>query len=412
MKKSNLKAFLDSKYFTMILSFLMAVAIWIVVVTFFSTDARTTIKDVPIDIDYNSSYLNLDLEIIDQNIENVDVTVVGPRNIVGSLTKDDIIVYPNINSVKMAGKYELSLNAVKKSSIMEYQIESLSDYQVTVRFDHLAEKTFKIDTDISSLTIPDDLMVDKITITPDNVVVKGPEGTVNKISKVVATVEHQELSQTAVLPAVLKIYDENDVELEATHISFDVEEFNITVPVLKEITVPVLIDYTNVPAGFDTSLFNVALSQKEITLAVPSRSADSINQFVVGYIDLSTLETDSPYVFDISLPSGYKNIKQVSQISATINGEKLGSKSVTVKEIKVINSGEQKVEVLTEAINHVEIVGDKTVVEKLEADKVIAQLDMTKVALAQGQQTVEVDVIIPSTDEAFVRGTYYVTIRN
>ena len=412
MKKSNLKAFLDSKYFTMILSFLMAVAIWIVVVTFFSTDARTTIKDVPIDIDYNSSYLNLDLEIIDQNIENVDVTVVGPRNIVGSLTKDDIIVYPNINSVKMAGKYELSLNAVKKSSIMEYQIESLSDYQVSVRFDHLAEKTFKIDTDISSLTIPDDLMVDKITITPDNVVVKGPEGTVNKISKVVATVEHQELSQTAVLPAVLKIYDENDVELEATHISFDVEEFNITVPVLKEITVPVLIDYTNVPAGFDTSLFNVALSQKEITLAVPSRSADSINQFVVGYIDLSTLETDSPYVFDISLPSGYKNIKQVSQISATINGEKLGSKSVTVKEIKVINSGEQKVEVLTEAINHVEIVGDKTVVEKLEADKVIAQLDMTKVALAQGQQTVEVDVIIPSTDEAFVRGTYYVTIRN
>ena len=412
MKKSNLKAFLDSKYFTMILSFLMAVAIWIVVVTFFSTDARTTIKDVPIDIDYNSSYLNLDLEIIDQNIETVDVTVVGPRNIVGSLTKDDIIVYPNINSVKMAGKYELSLNAVKKSSIMEYQIESLSDYQVSVRFDHLAEKAFKIDADISNLTIPDDLMVDKITITPDNVIVKGPESTVNKISKVVATVAQQELTQTAVLPAVLKIYDENDVELDATHISYDVEEFNITVPVLKEITVPVVIDYTNVPAGFNTSLFNVALSQKEITLAVPSRSADSINQFVVGYIDLGTLEIDSPYVFDISLPSGYKNVKQVSQISATINGEKLDSKSVTVKEIKVINSGDQKVEVLTEAINHVEIVGDKAVVEKLEADKVIAQLDMTKVALAQGQQTVEVDVIIPSTDAAFVRGTYYVTIRN
>ena len=412
MKKSNLKAFLDSKYFTMILSFLMAVAIWIVVVTFFSTDARTTIKDVPIDIDYNSSYLNLDLEIIDQNIETVDVTVVGPRNIVGSLTKDDIIVYPNINSVKMAGKYELSLNAVKKSSIMEYQIESLSDYQVSVRFDHLAEKAFKIDADISNLTIPDDLMVDKITITPDNVIVKGPESTVNKISKVVATVAQQELTQTAVLPAVLKIYDENDVELDATHISYDVEEFNITVPVLKEITVPVVIDYTNVPAGFNTSLFNVALSQKEITLAVPSRSADSINQFVVGYIDLGTLEIDSPYVFDISLPSGYKNVKQVSQISATINGEKLDSKSVTVKEIKVINSGDQKVEVLTESINHVEIVGDKTVVEKLEADKVIAQLDMTKVALAQGQQTVEVDVIIPSTDAAFVRGTYYVTIRN
>ena len=412
MKKSKLKIFLDSKYFTMLLSFLMAVAIWIVVVTFFSTEARTTIKDVPIDIDYNSSYLNLDLEIIDQSIETVDVTVTGPRDVVGSLTKDDVIVYPNVNNVKMAGRYDLSLNAVKKSSIMEYQIESLSSYQVAVRFDHLTEKAFKIETDISNLTIPEDLMVDKITISPDNVLVKGPENTVSKIAKVVAIVQQQELNQTAVLPAELMLYDENGVELERTHISYDVEEFNVTVPVLKEITVPVVVDYTNVPAGFDVSTLKVALSQNEITLAVPSRSADSINQFVVGYIDLGTLEADSPYVFDITLPAGYKNVKEVAQISATVSGEKLDSKSVSVKEIKLINAGEQKVEVLTEVINHVEIVGEKSVVEELSADDVIAQIDMTQVALAQGQQTVEVDIIIPSTDKAFVRGTYYVTIKN
>ena len=412
MKKSRMKLFLDSKYFTMLLSFLMAVAIWVVVVTFFSTDARTTIKEVPIDIDYNSSYLNLDLEIIEQSIETVDVTVVGPRDVVGSLTKDDIIVYPNVNNVKMAGKYELSLNAVKKSAIKEYQIESLSNYQVSVRFDHLTERSFKIEVDISNLTVPEELMVDKITITPDNVTVKGPENTVSKIAKVVATVQQQELSQTAVLPATLVLYDENDVELDAAHISYDVEEFNVTVPVLKEITVPVVIDYTNVPAGFDVSTLKVALSQQEITLAVPNRSADSVNQFVAGYIDLGTLELDSAYVFDIKLPSGYKNVKDVEKISATVSSDNLDSKSVSVKEIKVINAGEQKVEVLTDIINHVEIVGDKKVVEVLTADSVIAQLDMTQVALAQGQQTVEVEMIIPSTEAAFVRGTYYVTIKN
>ena len=412
MKKSKMKIFLDSKYFTMLLSFLMAVAIWIVVVTFFSTDARTTIREVPIDIAYNSSYLNLDLEIIEQSIETVDVTVVGPRDVVGSLTKDDIIVYPSVNNVKMAGRYDLSLNAVKKSAIKEYQIESLSNYQVAVRFDHLAEKSFKIDVDISNLIIPEDLMVDKVTITPDKVTVKGPENTVSKIAKVVAAVEQQELSQTTVLPATLVLYDENDVELDATHISYDVEEFNVTVPVLKEITVPVVIDYTNVPSGFDVSTLKVALSQQEITLAVPSRSADSINQFVVGYIDLGTLETDKPYVFDITLPSGYRNVKEVEQISATVSGENMQSKSVSVKEIKVINAGEQNVEVLTEVINHVEIMGPEKVVEALTDDSVIAQLDMSQVALAQGQQTVEVEMIIPSTDAAFVRGTYYVTIKN
>ena len=41
-----------------------------------------------------------------------------------------------------------------------------------------------------------------------------------------------------------------------------------------------------------------------------------------------------------------------------------------------------------------------------------AEIDMTKVSLAQGQQTVAAEIIIPSTDEAYARGTYYATIKN
>ena len=55
--------------------------------------------------------------------------------------------------------------------------------------------------------------------------------------------------------------------------------------------------------------------------------------------------------------------------------------------------------------------GEKSVVSELSEDDVIAQIDMTQVALAQGQQTVEVDIIIPSTDKAYVKGVYTVTIK-
>ena len=33
-------------------------------------------------------------QIIEKDIETVDVVVTGPRNVIGSLTKDDVIVYP------------------------------------------------------------------------------------------------------------------------------------------------------------------------------------------------------------------------------------------------------------------------------------------------------------------------------
>lgn len=412
MKKLKFQNLLDSNRFTLFFSFVLAVLIWIVVVTYFSTDARTTIKNVPINVEYNATYQNLDLEIIDMDIETVDVTVAGPRNVIGNLTKDDIIVYPQFNNVRVAGKYDLALNAVKTSSIMEYQIESLSNYQVTARFDSVIEKTFPVEIDVSNITIPTEYMVDKIYTTPESVTITGPEKSISVISKVVAKVEAQEISQTTVLPATLVMYDETETEIDSTHFTYDQDEFTVTVPILKEVVVPVKVEYINIPEGFDISTLNVKFSHKEVDIAVPSRIAESMTEFVAGYIDLKTLAFDSPYVFDVTTQTGYKFLDGITEISATVSADGISRKNVSVSEIKVVNQGDREVEVLTDAINNVEIVGEEAAVEALDGENIVAEIDMTKVSLAQGQQTVAVDIIIPSTNKAYARGTYYVTIKN
>lgn len=412
MKKFKLKSLPDSNRFTLFLSFVLAVLLWVVVVTFFSTDARTTIKNVPINVDYNAVYQNLDLEIIDMDIQTVDVTVAGPRSVIGNLTKDDIIVYPQFSNVRVAGKYDLALNAVKTSAIMEYQIESLSSYQVTARFDSVIEKTFPIEIDVSNITIPGEFMVDKIYTTPGDVTITGPEKSVSVISKVVARVETQEISQTAVLPATLVIYDETETEIDSTHFTYDQDEFTVTVPILKEVVVPVKVEYINIPDGFDVSTFEIKFSHKEIDIAVPARIAESMTSFTAGYIDLKTLAFDSAYVFDLTTQTGYKFLDGVTEISATISAEGISRKNVSVSEIKVINQGDREVEVLTDVIHNVEIVGEASAVEALTGDNIVAEIDMTKVSLAQGQQTVAVDIVIPSTDAVYARGTYYATIKN
>ena len=412
MKKFKLQNLLESNRFTLFLSFVLAVLLWVVVVTSFSTDARTTIKNVPINVDYNAVYQNLDLEIIDMDIQTVDVTVAGPRSVIGNLTKDDIIVYPQFSSVRVAGKYDLALNAVKTSGIMEYQIESLSNYQVTARFDSVIEKTFPIEIDVSNITIPGEFMVDKIYTTPESVTITGPEKSVSLISRVVTKVEKQEVSQTTVLPATLVIYDETETEIDSTHFTYDQDEFTVTVPILKEVIVPVKVEYINIPDGFDVSTFDVKFSQKEIDIAVPARIAESMTSFTAGYIDLKTLAFDSAYVFDLTTQTGYKFLDGITEISATVSAEGISRKNVSVSEIKVINQGDREVEVLTDVIHNIEIVGETSAVEALTGDNIVAEIDMTKVSLAQGQQTVAVDIVIPSTDAVYARGTYYATIKN
>ena len=172
------------------------------------------------------------------------------------------------------------------------------------------------------------------------------------------------------------------------------------------------VEYINIPEGFDVSTFDVEFSQDKVDIAVPARVAESMTEYTAGYIDLKTLAFDSPYVFDLTTQTGYRFMDGLTELSATISAEGISRKNISVSEIKVLNQGSQKVEVLTDVINNVEIVGAAADVEALTDDSVVAEIDMTKVSLAQGQQTVAVDIIITSTHAADARGTYYVTIKN
>ena len=72
---------------------------------------------------------------------------------------------------------------------------------------------------------------------------------------------------------------------------------------MKEVTLPVKVEYVNVPSGFNTDILQQSLSVKEIRLSVPAQVESSLTDFVVGYIDLATLKTGEKYTFDLKLPA-------------------------------------------------------------------------------------------------------------
>jgi len=171
------------------------------------------------------------------------------------------------------------------------------------------------------------------------------------------------------------------------------------------------VEYVNIPAGFDTSILDISLSINEIRLAVPAKDAGSLTEFVAGYIDLSTLQTDQPYVLDIKLPTGYRSMDDITQVNATVSSENLTERIINVDEIKILNDANGSIQVLTQIISNVHVMGDKEAVEALSSGSVIAQIDATRISAAQGQQTVEVSFIIPSTEKAYVKGVYTATIK-
>ena len=213
------------------------------------------------------------------------------------------------------------------------------------------------------------------------------------------------------LPGVIRLYDENGGEIDHSLLSFDKNTLEITIPIMKEVTLPLKVEYVNAPSGFDTDTLKLSLSINEIHIAVPAKDASSLTEFVAGYIDLATLHTDQPYVLDIKLPTGYRSMDDVTQVNATISSENLTERVINVDEIKILNDANGSIQVLTQIISNVSVVGEKEAVDRLSSGSIIAQIDATRISAANGQQTVEVSFIIPSTDKAYVKGVYTATIK-
>ena len=410
---NKLYRLLDDNRFLKFISVCIAIVLWGYVVVFVNNEHTTTIYDVPVNMQYRrSAYQSLGLDVIETDIATVDVSVTGPRSVTGNLKAEDIIIYPAITGIDGAGTYTFQLTSDKTSNVSNFTINSFSKDTVTVRFDRLVTKEFPVEVDISSVVVDSDYMADRPSTNPSTVEITGPEYKINTISRVVAaTISTETLSQTSVLSSEITLYDENNNVVDYKLLSMNVADVDITIPIMKEVILPVKVEYVNVPSGFDTAILKQTLSTDSIRLSVPAASVSSITDFVVGYIDLATLKTDEKYVFDLKLPQGWRSLDEVTQIQATVSSKNLAERVMNVSEIKVINDAANSISVITKVINNVTIVGEKSAVDALSAGSVIAQIDAATLTAAQGQQSVEVDFIIPSTEAAYVKGVYTVTIK-
>ena len=125
-------------------------------------------------------------------------------------------------------------------------------------------------------------MADMPTVNPGTVNISGPEYKINSIAKVVAvTSENTTVSRSTVLTGLIKLYDENDVEIDKSLLTLSFETADVTVPVMKEVTLPIKVEYVNVPEGFNTDVLHQSLSVSELKLAVPAQYAASLSEFVV-----------------------------------------------------------------------------------------------------------------------------------
>lgn len=422
-KPLTAKRLFDNNKFVLWFSAIAAIIFWMMITITESPASENTISGVSITIPTENSVVSeLGLDVIDDvTAFKAAVNVTGPAYVVSSLGPDDVAVTASISKVTNAGTYELELRASKQGagSGREFEIASISPATITVTFDYIDTKQFPVIAQaIGASAIQGLIAEDPVVSDSNNTILtfKGSRTNMDKIGRVVAVAEvNNVLSQTETFPGRLEIYDAQDNLLPAENYTIttadglSVPDVQISVPISKMKTVPIVAQFINAPAAFQNSAISHTLSFSHIDIIGPPETIDNINSISLSEIDFDLIDENSQsFETDLILPDGVKSMDNISAVTVTITGlERYTVSTYTVSNI-VVTSAADGTASLSRNIRNVKIFGPRAVLNSISSSDLYAEVDVA--GKQAGEHTVAVRIKCKTSGEIWQVGTYTATV--
>lgn len=409
MKKESI--FYNSK-FLILLSLLIAFLSWLFVVQADQEKQTKTLKNISINMEETEDSigkLGLRTLTVDQQ-QRVDVQVEGVIYEVGGLSGEDIEVKPDISKITEAGTYDVELRATVKDKNKQITIKSITPRTIKLKFDSLETRTFDIEERISDYSAPEGYQIRASTLNPAQVTVTGPEEEISKIYTVAAqqSLENAELTSTYTGTIPLTFLDKDRNELDLKYVSPDVTEIQVTIPITKIKTIPLKLNFINVPSGFNVSSLKFEMSNEEIEVDGPEDLLNKYDQIELGYINIRDLDLDSVYSFEVKLNTGLYNTRNIKNVQVKFDSEGMTRKKFNVQGVQLTNVPlNYKVTAITEEILDVEILGPQEVVDTLTAGDIIAEINLNESSsIESGRLELPVKISVPGKNNVWAFGSY------
>lgn len=422
--KLNYDKIFSNKSLVKLFAVLLAVLAWLLVVKSIDSITTRTVKDVPVDVTAQISKIDpMNLSVVEDNDGKdvvVDVLIEGDQGVIGGVRPSELSVVADLTGITQPGTYNnVRLICTDLSSIgatnKRFEVAKITPSMITVKIDRMVTRNFAITTDVEGLLIPDDYIGFETATTPKEVTITGPESEINKIYDCKVSAKFEEpLTKNTTVKSDIVLYDSEGNELEKNLLTLNPKTADITVPVLKRKKLPVKVDFINVPPNFPIEDLNYKLSQEFMNVAGPESAIDAYQDLSIGHINLSDVGLNYVEVFDISLPSGFKNLDNVDGISVEIDTSGLTEANFVVKNIKAINVPvNYEVLIDTVQISNVNVIGTEKVMETLSADDLVAEIDISEREVSPGPYNLPVKIVAPKKGLVWAQGEYsaVVTIR-
>ena len=373
---------LRNKRFTLVLAFLIAVALWAYVLGEVDPERRITIRNVPIVYTNEAALEDAGLVITSADHDKVDVSFSARRSIANKISEDDFRAIVNLSGLTR-GDNVVELSVTRPSSIT---LDSISPQYITITTENSVSVEKEIEIVYSNQVANKEPMITQLST--ETVTVSGAESAVNKVDRVVADVDSSRITEESnAITVALVALDEEGEEVTEAHLS----ETNVTVTAIMMNTkkVSLSVPVKGMESGSITRTIDVP---EEVTIKGPSETLEWIDSVECKEIDLTDVYVDSTIDLEPVLPYGVQLAYESIDPEMRVKVFNASEVSFEFDETDITVTGVN--ENTTVTIEDVSIVvtakGTLSAIGSLTKDDLIITADVT--GLYNGSHTVQLNI--------------------
>ncbi len=402
---------LESKWFYMIVSILLAVVFWSYVRTEQDVEQEITLRSVPVQITGENILENQNMTVAGLSHKTVSLRVSCPISVGRQLNNRTVSVTVDVSRCSGAQNYELTYNINYPENITPNQVQVLerNPQRISVSIEQMYTSTYEIEF-VHKGSVADGYQSGTAVINPTLVTVSGPEDNVKQVNKVVAVLTQEELSSrfSGDLPLMLLDADGNTITGLDVKLSATTAYVTLPVVVVKEIPLTVNLIGGGGAAPEDTD-YSIE-PQDTIMVSGSEEDLAGLNALNLGDVDLAQIAGSSETrTFPVQLDPRFENVSGITEAQVTITLKDLATKDFQVENIELVNTPSIYTAHSTTQVRTITLRGDQEALDAISPSQIQIVADLSNVA-AEGSYPVPVRVYLNAAGNVGVVGSYSIIV--
>lgn len=371
---------MQSKFVRIALSVVVALALWVYVITTVNPESEDTFYDIP--VSYQNDVLEERGLMIVSEKPTVTLKLKGNRSDLNELNANNITILVNLAAIQAPGTQMVRYDVSYPANLPNNAFETISQTPnlLKLKVENRIKRPIPVVLEYIG-SVPEGFIDDRENPVMDVSVVEvsGPESSVEQIDHALIQVDLTDKTDSIVDAFQYVLCNEEGEPVDAQMVTTNVEEVNLSVKIQRLKEVPLVLNLVD-GGGATKDTCDLDMDVTSIWVSGTENKLRDLEQVELGTVNLAELKSEKNVLkFEILLPEGVNNINNVQEVTATISFPELSTKKLSISKNQFLAAGvPEGAEVVwvTETVE-IELRGPKALIKKISEKDVLVTMDFS-----------------------------------